>query len=223
MVEGLYVVLEGGEGEITEKKSRFIGNVFPVKSEEEALACLEQIRKKHYTANHHCFAYIIGERQELVRCSDDGEPSGTAGRPILSVLQGENLYNVLVVVTRYFGGTLLGTGGLVRAYTKGAAEGLAASRIVERLPGAETELTMDYTDLGKVQYIAGQMELPVLDTVYEEQVKMRILLPVPLAETFAKKVTEGTNARVKMNKLRDVEYGVEGKNVVLINEEGNEE
>ena len=118
MLECYKTVYRGSEGEIIEKKSRFIATVRLVESEEEALAFIEEMRKKYWNATHNCYAYVIGERRELVRCSDDGEPGGTAGRPMLDVLLGENLYNTAVVVTRYFGGTLLGTGGLVRAYSR---------------------------------------------------------------------------------------------------------
>ena len=126
-MEQYKTVLEGGTGEIVEKKSRFIATVRPVKNEEEALAFLEEMRKKYWDARHNCYAYSIGKNREFTRCSDDGEPSGTAGRPMLDVILGEDIYNVAVVVTRYFGGVLLGTGGLVRAYSKAVQEGLARS------------------------------------------------------------------------------------------------
>ena len=129
------IVYRAGQGEIVEKKSRFIANIFPVHSEEEALAYIEEIRKKHYDARHNCFAYVIGEKNEVMRGSDDGEPSGTAGRPMLEVLLGEELHDVLAVVTRYFGGTLLGTGGLVRAYSAAVKEGLSKTEVIERLSG----------------------------------------------------------------------------------------
>ena len=118
------VVLEGGQGEIVEKKSRFIATVRRVETEQEAAAFIEEIKKKYWDARHNCSAFVIGGRGELTRCSDDGEPSGTAGRPMLEVLLAEEIRNVAVVVTRYFGGTLLGTGGLVRAYTQAVKAGL---------------------------------------------------------------------------------------------------
>ena len=117
MVEHYKIIYEGGEGELVEKKSRFIAQIAPVKTEEEALAFVEEIRRQHWNARHHCYAYIIGERGQTARCSDDGEPSQTAGKPMMDVLEGEELHDVCAVVTRYFGGTLLGTGGLVRAYS----------------------------------------------------------------------------------------------------------
>ena len=120
------VLLSGGEGEIVEKKSRFIATIRKCETEEEAVAFIEEMKKKYWDARHNCSAFIIGSRGELTRCSDDGEPSGTAGRPMLEVLTGSGIRNIAVVVTRYFGGTLLGTGGLVRAYTQAVKEGLQA-------------------------------------------------------------------------------------------------
>ena len=130
------IVYEGGEGELIEKKSRFIATVRPVEGEEEALDFIAAMKKKYWNATHNCSAFVVGENQELQRCSDDGEPQGTAGRPMLDVLLGEEVHNAAVVVTRYFGGTLLGTGGLVRAYSKSVQEGLRASKIIEKKIGA---------------------------------------------------------------------------------------
>ena len=164
MVERLRTVYQGGVGEIVEKKSRFIATVRLVESEEEALTVLEAARKKYWDATHNCFAYVIGERRETVRCSDDGEPSGTAGRPMLDVLLGEEITNVIVIVTRYFGGTLLGTGGLVRAYSRAVQEGLAHSRLIEKMYGVRMEIQSDYTGIGKIQYLLASSQIPVLDT-----------------------------------------------------------
>ena len=129
------VIYEGGSGEIEEKKSRFIANIAPVTTEEEAVAYINAMKKKYWDARHNCSAFIIGRNQELTRCSDDGEPSGTAGRPMLDVLLREGIRDVVVVVTRYFGGTLLGTGGLVRAYQGAVQEGLKNCTIIEKRPG----------------------------------------------------------------------------------------
>ena len=162
-------VYKGGEGEIVEKKSRFIAAAAPVRSEEEALQFIESVRKRYWDARHHCYAYVIGERGELQRCSDDGEPGGTAGKPILEVITGEEIRNVVLVVTRYFGGTLLGTGGLVRAYSSAAKEGLASSVIITKIPGVKLHIGTDYTGLGKIQYILGQRGLETLDAAYTEK------------------------------------------------------
>ena len=130
MAENYKIIYKEGTGELVEKKSRFIAQIRPVKSEEEALAFVEETRKKYWDARHNCYAYIIkGEgATPTARCSDDGEPSQTAGKPMLDVLMGEELIDVCAVVTRYFGGTLLGTGGLVRAYSGAVKEGLANAR-----------------------------------------------------------------------------------------------
>ena len=128
--QGCRILISGGTGEIVEKKSRFIATIRPVNSEEEASAFIEEIKKKYWDARHNCSAFVVGRRGELTRCSDDGEPGGTAGRPMLEVLLGEGIRNVAVVVTRYFGGTLLGTGGLVRAYTQAVKEGLPSLPLV---------------------------------------------------------------------------------------------
>ena len=131
-------VLRDAEGYYEEKKSRFIANVFRVNTEDDVLEYLQEIRKIHYEARHHCFAYVLGRDRLKKRCSDDGEPQKTAGAPILQVLDGEEVTDTLIVVTRYFGGTLLGTGGLTRAYSKAAKDGLtnampADVRAAERL------------------------------------------------------------------------------------------
>ena len=129
MAEEYKIIYQGGEGEIVEKKSRFIASCIPVKSEEEALGFIESVRKKYWDARHHCYAYVLGERNELMRCSDDGEPQGTAGKPMLDVLLGAGVHDALVIVTRYFGGVLLGTGGLVRAYSGAARAGTESDRV----------------------------------------------------------------------------------------------
>lgn len=141
-------VYKGGQGEITEKKSRFIATVRPVESEDEAVSFINETKKKYWDARHNCSAFVIGKRQELTRCSDDGEPAGTAGRPMLDVLLKENIHNAAIVVTRYFGGVLLGTGGLVRAYQQATKAGLSASEIIEKKDGAVLFIRTDYTGIG---------------------------------------------------------------------------
>ena len=135
MLEHYKTIYEGGEGELVEKKSRIIATVRPVETEEEALAFIEEMKKKYWDARHNCYVYSVGMNREATRCSDDGEPSGTAGRPMLDVLLGAGIYNAAIVVTRYFGGVLLGTGGLVRAYSGAVQAGLAASTVIEKHHG----------------------------------------------------------------------------------------
>lgn len=210
------IVYAGGEGEIVEKKSRFIATVVPVETEEEALAFIESMRKKYWNATHNCFSYAIGERQEILRCSDDGEPSGTAGKPMLDVLIGEELHNVAVVVTRYFGGTLLGTGGLVRAYASATQAGLSASKIITKRFGFKLKITTDYTGLGKIQYILGEKKIKTLDSEYTDQVVLHILIPNEMLDEIKEEVTEGTAGRAVMEVGEEFWYGeVDGELKIL--------
>ena len=206
MLEQYNTIYEGGEGEIIEKKSRFIATVRLVKTEEEALSFIEEMRKKYWNATHNCYAYVIGERKETMRCSDDGEPSGTAGKPMLDVLLGEDLYNTAVVVTRYFGGTLLGTGGLVRANSKAVQEGLACSRIITKHHGILLEIGTDYNGVGKLQYLFGQRGIPITDSRYTEDVKLQVLVPKSEENAVKKAVTEATSARASITDLKELYY-----------------
>ena len=206
MGEGYKIVYEGGSGEIEEKKSRFIATVRPVESEEEVTAFLAEMKKKYWDARHNCFAYVIGEKNELVRCSDDGEPSGTAGRPMLDVLLREEIHNGAVVVTRYFGGTLLGTRGLVRAYQQATKEGLSNSQIVEKRKGCRLLIDTDYNGIGKIQYLFGQEDISILDTVYAEAVQITAMIPAEKKEKIGKALMEGTNGKARLSWGDEVEY-----------------
>ncbi|WP_448754668.1 YigZ family protein [Agathobacter sp.] len=194
---GLYVY-KGGQGEITEKKSRFIATVRPVESEEEAVSFINETKKKYWDARHNCSAFVIGKRQELTRCSDDGEPAGTAGRPMLDVLLKENIHNAAVVVTRYFGGVLLGTGGLVRAYQQATKAGLSASEIIEKKDGAVLFIRTDYTGIGRLQYLFAQEKLTVMDTAYEADVLVKAVIPENDKKRIEKTIIEQTNGTAKL-------------------------
>ena len=200
------VLLSGGEGEIVEKKSRFIATVRKCGTEEEAEAFIEEMKKKYWDARHNCSAFVIGSRGELTRCSDDGEPSGTAGRPMLEVLTGSGIRNIAVVVTRYFGGTLLGTGGLVRAYTQAVKEGLANCRTGVMRTGCELEVTVDYNDVGKLQYYFGQQSIVPADSIYAENVKFILLIPVEKEENLRKNLIEITSGKEKIEKLKETYF-----------------
>lgn len=191
------IVHSGGEAEIIEKKSRFIATVKPVNSEEEANEFIAALKKKYWNATHNCSAFVVGENQELQRCSDDGEPQGTAGRPMLDVLLGEEVHNVAVVVTRYFGGTLLGTGGLVRAYSKSVQEGLKESCILEKKTGFLLRMKTDYNGIGKIQYLLGQRGLHITDSVYTDVVEVETLVPEDERKELKEAVTEGTSGRTE--------------------------
>lgn len=206
MIERYKTVYKGGEGEITEKKSRFIATVRAVETEEDAAAFIEEIKKKYWDARHNCSAFVIGINRELQRCSDDGEPNGTAGKPMLDVLLGSGLRNTAVVVTRYFGGTLLGTGGLVRAYSKAVQEGLAGSLIIEKIYGQVLLIQTDYNGVGKIQYILGQRKISMLSSDYAETVKIKVILPVSEAEVLKNEITEGTNGRAELKELENSYY-----------------
>lgn len=199
-------VYAGGEGEIIEKKSRFIATVRPVESEEEALAFIEEMRKKYWDARHNCYVYSVGMNREATRCSDDGEPSGTAGRPMLDVILGQDIYNVAVVVTRYFGGVLLGTGGLVRAYSSAVQTGLEASTVITKKLGISLKVETDYSGIGKIQYIAGENGLPILDSEYTDKVILHLLVPEDQVQQVKKHITEGTSGRASMEKIKDVYF-----------------
>ena len=216
MLENYRTIYTDGEGEIIEKKSRFIATVRLVEKEEDALAFIEEMKKKYWDARHNCYAYSIGEHREFTRCSDDGEPSGTAGRPMLDVILGEDIYNVAVVVTRYFGGVLLGTGGLVRAYSGAVQEGLRASTVIEKHHGISMAVSADYTMVGKLQYIAAENGLPILDTEYTDRVMMHLLIPADQVGRVEKIITEATSGRVKMEKDKELYFAdINGKTEVF--------
>ena len=218
MAENYKIIYKEGTGELVEKKSRFIARIRSVKSEEEALAFVEETRKKYWDARHNCYAYIIkGEgATPTARCSDDGEPSGTAGKPILEVISGSGIHNIVVVVTRYFGGTLLGTGGLVRAYTDATRAGIENSDIVEKIPGRRVDIAMDYTDLGKLQYLLAQNEVLTEDTEYTDKVIIHALFPESDKEMLKKKITEATSGRVMTQEGEEVYFGtVDGEVIVF--------
>ena len=201
-------VYGSAEAEYVIKKSRFITHVKEVRREDEAAAYVEELKKKYWDARHNCYVYSVGKNREYTRCSDDGEPSGTAGRPMLDVILGEDIYNVAAVVTRYFGGILLGTGGLVRAYSRSLQEGLAASTVIEKTYGISMEVVTDYTGIGKIQYIAGEQKLPILDSEYTDRVVLHLLVPADQIAFVEKAITEGTNGRAKMKKEKDLYYSV---------------
>ena len=209
-------IYEGGMGEIEEKKSRFICHVKPVETEEEATAFINEKKKEYWDARHNCSAFVIGKNAELTRCSDDGEPAGTAGRPMLEVLLNEEIRNVVVVVTRYFGGVLLGTGGLVRAYQAAVKAGLEASSIIEKQEGIKGSLCVDYTTVGRLQYVLEKNGYTVLESKYEESVTFILLIPKEEWDDAVKTITEATMGKAELKKETECIYGtVDGRAVVF--------
>lgn len=199
MLKEYSTIIEPGMDEIIEKKSRFIGYVCHAETEEEAIAFVTEIKKKHYDARHNCYAYSVGEQQPLLRFSDDGEPAGTAGKPILEVITGNKLCNVCIVVTRYFGGTLLGTGGLVRAYTEAAKRCIKAAGIVKKSMVTPLQIRTDYTDLGRIQYILGNEGIEIQDSEYGQEVILKIEVCIDDTERIKKTLIEATAARVVLS------------------------
>jgi uncharacterized YigZ family protein len=176
-----------------EKKSKFISYAQPVSSEEEALQFINGIRKKHYDATHNCYAYILGESMNIQRSSDDGEPSGTAGVPILEVLKKERITNSAIVVTRYFGGIMLGAGGLIRAYTEGAVRGVNAAGTVLVKPYSLYRLKMDYGMLSKLQHEISRKDYIIENIEYLENVTMWVLTAIESEKVFMDDIARWSN------------------------------
>ncbi|WP_026495165.1 YigZ family protein [Butyrivibrio sp. WCD3002] len=200
------IVTSEGTGEIVEKKSRFIGSVFSVNSVEEAEAKITEQQKKYWDARHNCYAFVIGVDSGISRCSDNGEPSGTAGKPILEVIKGAGITNILIVVTRYFGGVLLGTGGLVRAYTQAAQAGLAASVTGQMIYGSKLHLTADYNLVNNIQYYLRQEEIPLMDETYTDKVEYDIVVKNEDEVRITDGLTQKTEGKIIIEKTEEGYY-----------------
>ena len=195
MLKTYRTVEQLGQDEVVIEKSTFIGYARPVENEEAALAFIQEIKKKHRDATHNVPAYVLGEHNEVQRCNDDGEPSGTAGVPVLEVLKKENVRNVAIVVTRYFGGIKLGTGGLVRAYTKGAKIALESAKIITRVLYQTVIVSVDYTLLGSLQNQLKLKQYGIQDIVYEDVVHLHVWVEEEDVPNFKAQVIEWTNGR----------------------------
>ncbi|MDF2959849.1 MAG: impact family protein [Paenibacillus sp.] len=201
-------VKQPGTAEIVIKRSRFIGHARPVATEEEALQFIQSIKKEHSLATHNCSAYMIGERDEIQKQSDDGEPSGTAGKPILEVIKNQGLKNIAVVVTRYFGGIMLGAGGLIRAYTDGAVVGIAAAVPVFQVLHREVSVEIDYTWHGKVENELRNRDMLMGETSFTDKVTLTCLPLAGEAEQFAAWLTDVTQGQgvIQLGEERYVEH-----------------
>ncbi len=186
------IIYAGGVGEIVEKKSRFIASIIPVKTEQEAVDFIAGKKKEYWDARHNCSAFVIGANNEITRCSDDGEPAQTAGRPMLDVLLKENIHDCAVVVTRYFGGVLLGTGGLVRAYQGAVKEGLSNCKVLNLQYGYPFEVTTDYNGYGKIEYLLREKNLSILDTQFGENVVISSVVPEESKLELEKSIADKT-------------------------------
>lgn len=196
MLESYFTIRVDGTHEIEVKKSRFICSLKRVYSEEEAKTFIQEKKKEHWKANHNCSAFIIGEKSEIQRSSDDGEPSGTAGVPMLEVLKKQELINVVTVVTRYFGGTKLGTGGLIRAYSHSVSSALEEIGLVEGKLQQEITLLIHYPNLGKVQNVMENSPYTLKETFYGEAIEMNCLVDEPLIEEFKAQMTDLLSGQV---------------------------
>ncbi len=202
-----YTIRKIGEGEYEEKRSRFLGEAIPISSEEEAAAHLARIRKLHYDARHHCSAYVLGENRDRKRASDDGEPQGTAGLPILNVIEGAGCTGVLIVVTRYFGGTMLGTGGLVRAYTAAAKAALQAAEPVCMREGEILLLTMEYPFLDSVRHYLEREGIASRGIEYTEKVQQSIVVPAEGVMRVRTDLCELSGGKIRVNSTEKGFYG----------------
>ncbi|MGG4479322.1 YigZ family protein [Paenibacillus illinoisensis] len=210
MLERYRTVRGPGNLEIVIKKSRFIGHIMPVTTEEEAVAFIDEIKKKHWNATHNCSAYMIGERDEIQKQSDDGEPSGTAGKPILEVIKNQQLKNVAIVVTRYFGGIMLGAGGLIRAYTDGAVAAIEAGEAITKVLHREVFVELDYTWLGKVENELRSREVRMGETGFTDKVTLTCLPPDSETEAFIAWITDLTQGQSRITEGQRL-YFIEGE------------
>lgn len=208
-------VIESYQAEIEVKKSRFICNMTPIESEEAAAAFLQAMKKKYYDARHNCSAYIIVGKQDIERANDDGEPSQTAGMPMLDLLRSHGLKNVMVVVTRYFGGTLLGTGGLVRAYSDAVKATIDSAILYEKRQYCRIEIQGDYQLVGKLEYAFRQDTVFVEKVDYTELVVFTLLVPIEQMEQLEAKWVELTNGKINLSKMGTF-YGYQHEERVIV-------
>ena len=216
-----------GNAEVVRKKSRFLSVLLSVNDEKQAFSEIDRIKKEHYNARHNCFAFIVGKEPFTERFSDDGEPQGTAGKVILDVMKHNHLSNALIVVTRYFGGVLLGTGGLTEAYSAAAAEAVKNAGLMRVLWGRQVDISLDYTDYGKLEYLIRDKGIPVLSSDFSESVKVSVMTldkeddecSLMTSEAFVNKVTELTNGKGKSEVSDVIEFGLSDGKVILSSED----
>ena len=206
MVDEYQTIVGTSQGTYSELRSKFLGFAHHVTTPEEALSLVAEYQKKYYDARHNCSAFVIGSKGELTRSSDDGEPSGTAGRPMLEVLTGSGIRNIAAVVTRYFGGVLLGTGGLVRAYSGAVKMALEQCETITRRYGVQMLIKTDYNGVGKIQYLLGSKDVVIQDSVYAADVQMTVLVPIEEYDRLCKELVEATNGRVGLEEVEKLYY-----------------
>lgn len=210
------IIYKNGTDEIVEKKSRFIANVFKVESEEQAVDIVNNMKKKFWDARHNCYAYIIGNNNEVQKFSDDGEPSGTAGKPIMDIILSEKIHNCLIVVTRYFGGTLLGTGGLIRAYQEATKKGIAQSEVIDAIEGVSAYIDTDYNNMGKIQYICAEQNVLIEDIEYTDKVHIKLLIPKEYYMQFVHIITDRFSGNVEVIENGEQKYSKMASGEVIL-------
>lgn len=203
MSEKIIRLKSSGESEVIVKKSRFLGITCPVSTPEEAQEFVNSIKKKYYDARHNCYAYVIGEKRDTVKFSDDGEPGGTAGKPMLDVLMGSGITDVALVVTRYFGGTLLGTGGLVRAYSDAAKEAIENSETYTVEKKMRLKIEADYASFTPIERILKSKDNISYETEYSDKIVIIAGVPLPFVEEIKKSITELTSGKALLNELEE--------------------
>lgn len=212
---GYLTLRRHAQTEFTEKKSVFIGNAGRVESEEEAKAFIDGVRAKYKDARHHVYAYTLGEQENIQRYSDDGEPQGTGGIPVLEVIRRSSLRNTVVVVTRYFGGVLLGAGGLTRAYVRGASDALKAAGILERVEGHVLVINLSYDLLGKVQHYLQEGHVHIEDTVFGEDVVIILHTETAKEERLVADVRELTSAHAEISRKNKAMFFKDGDRLYI--------
>lgn len=205
MKEAYFTIYQNGEHQIEIKKSKFICHLFRIENEEQAKEYIAKIKKEHYKANHNCSAYMLGENFEIQRSSDDGEPSGTAGVPMLEVLKKNQLQNTLAIVTRYFGGIKLGAGGLIRAYSTSVSEGLKEIGIVQGKLQQILDIIIDYPQLGKLQNYLENEQIAIQEIDYLEQITVKVAIDINQCESFQNALIDLFNNQLSIQ-LLDQKY-----------------
>ena len=216
MEKNVKICYSGGSGRIEEKKSVFIADVLPVHNEADATAFMDSVKKRYWDASHHCYAYVLKGIPEVKRFSDAGEPSGTAGKPILDVIEGNHLEDVMIIVTRYFGGTLLGTGGLVRAYQGAAKEGINNSIILDKHDGELLTYLFDYDLYGKIQKYAEKEDINILNPEFTDKIKIQLAVDKSFSKNIIDKVEEMSAAKASLVERQDISFIIKDGKVIIL-------
>ena len=216
MEKNVKICYSGGSGRIEEKKSVFIADVLPVHNEADATAFMDSVKKKYWDASHHCYAYVLKGIPEVKKFSDAGEPSGTAGKPILDVIEGNHLEDVMIIVTRYFGGTLLGTGGLVRAYQSAAKEGISNSIILNKHDGELLTYVFEYDLYGKIQKYAEKEDINILNPEFTDKIKIQLAVDKSFSKNIIDKVEEMSAAKASLVERQDISFIIKDGKVIIL-------